>query len=207
MKAVWSLVVIAGLGAAGCASDEPRQLERDDDELGQVEEDRAGGTFEGSGGAAGQTGQTARTDQQVGTSQQAGLLDGKTYQVELQGKDGEDISDTLIFQRGTFDSTACRQYGFSAVPYQATRQDDGSIKFQALAKSGEASNQWNGVVKGDSIEGTVSMKKPGGEACDCSFKGSVGAPTQGEAGWQQPSQQGHGAGESIGHDELNEENK
>jgi len=49
-------------------------------------------------------------------------LDGKTFEVKVseQGQDGAPTADELIFKEGTFFSTDCEQYGFSAASYKAT---------------------------------------------------------------------------------------
>lgn len=204
MKASWSLLVIAGLGLAGCATDEPRQLERGgQDELGQASQEEGAQQRDRAGGGTIQQGGGPQ-----GGGQQQALLDGKVYQVELQdAKEGKTIPDTLIFARGTFDSTACRQYGFSAVPYQANREADGSIRFSALATAGEARNQWNGVVRGTSIEGTLSMQKPGEEAAQWPFRGQLASPAASQQGGGMQGQQGQPQGQIGQPRSLNEEDK
>jgi hypothetical protein len=83
-------------------------------------------------------------------------LDGRTYKVEVLKADGtKETSDDLVFAGGTFDSSACRAYHFSAVPY-AARSDGDAIAFEATAKSPtDGTNVWKGTVRGDAIEGEL----------------------------------------------------
>src|SRR5258708_3194606 len=91
-----------------------------------------------------------------------GMLDGKTFSGTL-GEKGttKGDQDDYIFQDGTFRSTACDAYGFSAAAYTARAEGD-AITFESTttsAKEGEMA--WKGTVKGDAIAGTTVWKKAG----------------------------------------------
>src|SRR5436309_5944482 len=102
------------------------------------------------------------------------LLDGKTYVGESseKGKEAKQ-KDTLIFKKGTFRSTACDQYGFTAAPYTA-KKEGGVITFTADSTSAkEGKNHWEGTITGDSAEATLTWTKEGQAPIEYSFKGSV----------------------------------
>lgn len=102
------------------------------------------------------------------------LLDGKTFVGESseKGKDQKQ-KDTLIFEKGTFRSTACDQYGFTAVPYSA-KKEGGVITFTADSTSSkEGKNHWEGTITDNSAEATLTWTKEGQAPIDYTFKGSV----------------------------------
>jgi len=87
-----------------------------------------------------------------------GTLDGKTYSGQL-GMDGDQNGDPdeFIFSNGTFDSTACHQYGYGKGSYEAKTMEE-AMTFKAETKSKEGSKmQWNGKVVGDRIDGTATQ--------------------------------------------------
>jgi hypothetical protein len=158
---VFGLVVAAAAVVfQGCASDEPRELGRDDDV----------GTLEGD-----QTGPVDQQQRQGGAWNTAGAqqLDGKVFQIQLEGEDDKVIPSQLSFRDGKMESSACKEHGFQAVPYTVTPGEDGTLKFSATATAGAATNRWNGVIRGNTIEGTASMQQPGKDACECEFKGTA----------------------------------
>jgi len=104
----------------------------------------------------------------------AGALDGKSFEVKVE-QGGDEQTDTLIFAEGTFDSVECRQYGFSAVPYQAEKKGDRWL-FSAEAHSEkEGVARWKGTVIGDSVSGTMEWIKAGQETIHYEFSGKLGS--------------------------------
>src|SRR5688500_8186359 len=113
-KVLCLVVAAAGFVFQGCASDEPRELGRDGEDVGSVEE----GDWNGEG--------QKPTDSQTASNASQGQLDGKTFQVNLIGKeDGKNVPTQLIFKDGKLESTACRQYGCEPAAYQVTTGEGG----------------------------------------------------------------------------------
>jgi hypothetical protein len=108
-------------------------------------------------------------------------LDGRTYEVKVVDPSGKTETDTLIFQDGTFRSTMCDQYGFTAAPYVAAPGDGpGTYNFVVTATSAaEGLNTWTGSVKDDRIEGDFTWAKPGQAAVAYSFEGKAQKPATG----------------------------
>jgi len=102
------------------------------------------------------------------------LLDGKTYVGESSQKGKEEKQkDTLIFEKGTFRSTACDQYGFTATPYTA-KKEGGVITFTADSTSEkEGKNHWEGTVSDNSIQATLTWTKEGQAPIEYTFKGEL----------------------------------
>jgi hypothetical protein len=83
-----------------------------------------------------------------------GALDGRRFVVDVvaTGDIGGD-RDTLEFAGGRFHSRESDDYGFGSGEY-ATFQVEGGWHFRATCRSGSGgTNEWFGVVRGDSIEG------------------------------------------------------
>lgn len=102
-----------------------------------------------------------------------GPLDGKTFSGEAgyAGKEGE--PDAFVFTAGTFRSTACDPYGFTAAPYEAMREGD-AIRFKAVTKSPtDGTITWMGKAEGDRIEGTAVWRPKGKEPVDMWFRATL----------------------------------
>jgi hypothetical protein len=102
------------------------------------------------------------------------MLDGKKFSGTLgeKGKTKGD-KDDYVFKDGTFRSTACDIYGFSAAVYTAKAEGD-AIAFESTTQSiKEGEMAWKGTVKGDAVTGTVVWKKVGKAAKDYWFKGTL----------------------------------
>jgi len=101
----------------------------------------------------------------------AGDLDGKTYTGTI-GKTGEaGDPDDFIFTDGSFRSTACDQYGYTAAPYAVT-EDSGKTTFSSTTmNSGGNTMAWKGTVTGNAIEGMVVMTPTDGKPQTFWFKG------------------------------------
>lgn len=104
-----------------------------------------------------------------------GALDGKSYTIDMtKTGDAKAEKDDLIFKDGTFRSTGCDTYGFTAVAYQTKAGADGAMEFMATATSAkEGKMEWKGMVKGDAVEGTAVWTKEGQPAENYTYKGAV----------------------------------
>lgn len=103
-----------------------------------------------------------------------GALDNKTFVGELgaKGKEQGD-KDEFIFSAGTFRSTACDAYGFTATPY-ITQAEEDVVTFEADAQSPtDGIMQWRGMIKGDMVEGIATWLKEGQEPLEHWFKGTL----------------------------------
>jgi hypothetical protein len=100
-------------------------------------------------------------------------LDGKTFDVMLVQSDGKKDSDQLAFDAATFESSACRPYGFKPAKYTATAHGD-DVQFESTASTKEAgSNAWKGTVHGSSVKGTLVYSNPKGETTSYTFEGKL----------------------------------
>jgi hypothetical protein len=92
-----------------------------------------------------------------------GALDGKSFEIEMVGADGKpQDKDRVSFQAGSFDSSSCRPFGFIRTAYTTSADGEG-LRFTAVAASAEYGlNHWQGTVRGDKIEGTLTS----GEGAD-----------------------------------------
>jgi hypothetical protein len=104
----------------------------------------------------------------------AASLDGRSYEVTLDIPDSTPVKDTLRFDRGRFESTACTALGFPEWSDYSTRSESDGVVFHVLAKhpSGTTMN-WNGSVqRGGSVEGTAD-RNMNGKTDRIRFKGSL----------------------------------
>ena len=102
------------------------------------------------GGTSNPAGAAAPTNAAVGT----GALDGKSYEVTLSVAGEQPQKDTLVFNGGKFESTACTGFGFPQWTEYTASGDPSAIAFHVVTHhpSGD-SIDWNGIVRSDSIEG------------------------------------------------------
>lgn len=85
-----------------------------------------------------------------------GPLDGRRFDGETGevGKQGE--PEEFVFADGEFDPLGCHEWGFSATPYMATEEEDGTIRFVAEHTNEDGNRmRWEGVVAGDSMTGSM----------------------------------------------------
>lgn len=102
-----------------------------------------------------------------------GPLDGKTFNGEAGYSDKEGKPDSFVFTVGTFRSTGCDPYGFTAAAYEALREGD-VIRFKAVTKSPtDGTITWMGKVEGDRIEGTAVWRPKGKKPVDMWFQGTL----------------------------------
>lgn len=109
----------------------------------------------------------------------SGPLDGKTFHLKLAGGDAaadasaKEMTDTIMFRHGTFDSEACRSYGFGVTSDSATRNGD-SVEFEVKAMSAMGgTNAWKGTIRGGSVEGTLIATDKDGKAVTYSYRGTA----------------------------------
>ncbi len=132
-------------------------------------------TFAAAGICAAQGSDTETTPpMQGGTMGQApsrGPLDGTRFvgRLTAEGKKKGD-KDTLIFKDGTFDSVACRHYGFKPSPYTAEAAG-GKRTFHSVAKNvrGETMD-WTGAVDGDQMTATALYTDKRGKTTKYAFQ-------------------------------------
>lgn len=103
-----------------------------------------------------------------------GMLDGRTFAVEMGEAGAEEGSaDELVFDTGTFRSTACDPYGFTAAPYMAMEKD-GAVHFEAEAASPtEGRMLWKGTAHDGTIEGTAVWYKGDETRAEYWFRGRL----------------------------------
>lgn len=105
------------------------------------------------------------------TSQESGPLDGQVYTVQLRAADGQAAPDDLIFDNGSFESTACRSYGFTRSCYTATA-DGAATNFEvSCTNSAGACNDWSGSVHGSRVSGTLRNTMPDGKVTEYRYEG------------------------------------
>ena len=82
----------------------------------------------------------------------SGVLDGRSFTGEM-GESGnvEGNPDDLVFNKGQFVSSMCRNYGFSETAY-STSEKNGVVSFSAKATNAEKETMsWTGTISGDDI--------------------------------------------------------
>ncbi|MFZ5481236.1 MAG: hypothetical protein ACOZNI_31040 [Myxococcota bacterium] len=107
-------------------------------------------------------------------------LDGRTFEVSFVEPGKKPEKDTLIFADGTFRSTACDPYGFTATAYTVAPIEGGdAYSFVVDAKSPkEGLAHWVGTVDGDRVIGLMTWTKAGQKPIVYTFAGSaVSRPT------------------------------
>lgn len=100
-----------------------------------------------------------------------GVLDGRTFAIELFTGDKLDSKETLVFDKGLMDPLDCHQYGFTASVCQAKKSGD-LFTFRVVCKSEkEGTMAWQGKVTGANIEGTVVWSKASQSDINYTFSG------------------------------------
>jgi hypothetical protein len=102
------------------------------------------------GGTSNTAGAVAPTNTAVGT----GALDGKSYEVTLSIAGEQPQKDTLVFDGGKFESTACTGFGFPRWTEYTVSGAPSAIAFHVVTHHPSGGSiDWNGIVHRDSIEG------------------------------------------------------
>ena len=102
-------------------------------------------------------------------------LDGKSFRIHTWDLNKSDLRmpDDLIFENGLVDAPVCHEYGFYASPYKVF-EAEGEIRFTFTNKSDyEGEIVFNGIVKGDKIEGMYTWTKPGDKELIYMFEGTL----------------------------------
>ena len=104
----------------------------------------------------------------------ANELDGKTFTgtVGEKGKT-EGQPDEFVFAGGKFHSTMCDAHGFKPADYTAMKEGDVTAFEVSATSDKEGENHWAGRAVGDDIDGTFIWKKPGQDAIEYWFKGTL----------------------------------
>jgi len=98
-----------------------------------------------------------------------GPYDGRVFSIELVGSDAKGQPDTLVFDGGRFESTACREYGFVGAPYSGA---EGGGRFETVPRSPTSgTTAWTGTIRGDSIDGTMRWTETSGKVSEFRFQG------------------------------------
>jgi hypothetical protein len=87
------------------------------------------------------------------------LLDGKSFSGKLEGPGIDPGStDTVVFKDGKFVSEECqKRCGYTDGPYWIRSNGDGlQFKAETPCLDADATIVWDGIVKGDDIEGTFT---------------------------------------------------
>ena len=104
-----------------------------------------------------------------------GVLDGKVFIGEIGGKDtAHGDHDEFQFVNGTFHSTACDRYGFTAAPYTSTA-DGETVTFQSETSSpSDGRMVWTGTAQSGALEGIATWyQKEGTDPQEFWFKASL----------------------------------
>jgi hypothetical protein len=102
----------------------------------------------------------------------ASPLDGTAYEVTLAFPGEAPVKDTLRFQAGHFESTACTAVGFPEWSDYRAQIDAGAIAFAVLARNPDGTTMdWKGTVSGDAVEGTAT-RTLAGQASTASVHGT-----------------------------------
>lgn len=104
-------------------------------------------------------------------------LDGTEWEVEMvyvteKGKK-KTSSDTLVFEDKQFISNVFDGKGYSPTNYSLTAQEDGTTKFGTMQVKGKETSFWKGIVKGDTIDGSVHTQFSGGKTQTTYFNGKL----------------------------------
>jgi hypothetical protein len=92
----------------------------------------------------------------------AASLDGTSYDVTLAFPGEAVVKDTLRFERGRFESTACTAVGFPQWSDYGATQESGALAFAALARNPDGTTlDWRGTVRGEVVDATATRTMGG----------------------------------------------
>lgn len=92
----------------------------------------------------------------------AAPLDGTSYEVTLTFPGEAPLKDTLRFEGGRFESTACTSVGFPQWSDYKAQPEGAAIAFAVLAKSADGTTMdWKGSVTGTGVDGTATRTLSG----------------------------------------------
>ena len=107
-------------------------------------------------------------------------LDGSKFDVTMV-KNDKPSESTISFGSGPgeFISSLCATYDFQPSPYTTTEEEDGSQTFRIVANSTTQNlvMSWEGTIRGDETEGTITCTKKDGTPVDgYTFTGKRSSP-------------------------------
>jgi hypothetical protein len=103
-------------------------------------------------------------------------LDGKTFAGSLwmQGEKHPD-PDQFVFKDGTFRSTACDRYGFTAATYSATRDGDATVIEAQTTSPSDGTMTWRGTIRAGQFEGVSRWQPKRGGPVEGWFRANSGS--------------------------------
>jgi hypothetical protein len=102
----------------------------------------------------------------------ASSLDGTSYDVSLAFPGEAVVKDTLRFEGGRFESTACTAVGFPQWSNYDATQESGALAFAALVRNPDGTTlDWHGTVRGDVVDATAT-RTMGGKTSTATVHGS-----------------------------------
>ncbi len=96
----------------------------------------------------------------------AGELDGTQWKMRPEGWRGVLLfwqTDTLKFDAGKFESTACTPYGFMPGPYDSKREGDKVVWSATQTNNKGEKMEWQGTLSRDRLEGSYTWTKRNGK--------------------------------------------
>jgi hypothetical protein len=92
----------------------------------------------------------------------AGSLDGTSYEVTLAYPGEAAMQDTLRFQGGRFESTACTAHGFPQWSDYSATPESGALAFAVLTRNPDGTTvDWRGTVRGEVVDATATRTMGG----------------------------------------------
>ena len=103
----------------------------------------------------------------------AARLDGRSYKITLVSPTGEQMADDIFFRNGRFESSVCTSAGFTVVPYHVNTVENGFTFSVNCDSPTMGHNEWQGMVRGDQIDGTVVRTPKTGAPIASTFSGKL----------------------------------
>jgi hypothetical protein len=101
-------------------------------------------------------------------------LEGTVWDVQVRADSAFAFArrDTLIFQDGRLTSARWAGEGFAPAGYEAPGEEGGTSSWgAALSRNGQGTVLWQGIARGDRIEGTLQRTAADGRTRRYRFKG------------------------------------
>lgn len=109
-----------------------------------------------------------------------GVLDNQEYEVKIFERkrigDPEKSKGIIVFKEESVSTSITNDNGFSPAKYSTTSKDGFATKiitFKGESKGKKDTLEWEGVVNGDEIEGTITRKRKGTIRTIYEFKGTL----------------------------------
>ena len=94
-----------------------------------------------------------------------GPLDGRQFNARIVRADanveerGQPLGDQLTFRDGRFSSAICKKFNFVEAPYWVRVEGDKIYFLAELASPTDGAMRWKGVIRGNTLEGTMRWEK------------------------------------------------